>query len=439
MAVHKPNYTPFPVAPLPSTPKKDKTFREQLEIVIADPRSPHWKHDPCVRTIFKIEIVRVIISYAGTVQQFIVYKLTTRTFTRGQVSETVEVRHGIPNLGNTCFMNALLQVIARTKLLEYTKKSANITNTQELGNTQLKEALQSTVVSLVDSDSTSETIKKKANSFYQTVLASDAWTRRLRAAEGSGVQNDSLDLLLCISQELCVQLPPTSTNTTSVEETVLETGKTEMRAERERLAIQPTLLTASTTIAEAIKAQKTSRTIYRYYCEEKKDYLQPTERQVFGFHLGDEIDLKEMKDYQLRESPEYLVPGTKYYYDEFVRKLGKSYEQLEREYCESVSGENITRVTNGQCVEINPENDMLIFSVEKPQVSITIEESIEIEGSTYDLCAAIHRPSGCHYTASICDKQGHWTKYDDHRTSELRGCDNKRVRALFYKKRATSS
>ena len=78
------------------------------------------------------------------------------------------------------------------------------------------------------------------------------------------------------------------------------------------------------------------------------------------------------------------------------------------------------------------DSDMLLFSVEDPRPRIHLDEVIEINGARYRLCAIIHKP-GRHYTASV-HTDSTWTKFNDDHTKPLRGCDNRYVRALFYKK-----
>jgi hypothetical protein len=419
----------------PYTPRIAPSFSEQFVCALTDPTGAAWKEDSHTHILLKIKALRVIISYMGKIpfiiQQRIIAIFMTRSFS--------DIR-GLPNfdgiLRNVCFMNALFQIFANTELIN---DALQVATRSTDNNRELTLALNNMLNCINNPDSTDTDISSHSKEFYQALNDSESWKEKI------GDQNDSLELLHVLLAELGLTNitftgAERSTNTVYNYQT-MQTEET-IFTPQPRASI-PVDIRNTNSISEALISQYTTTIEFRYYHEDidpaKSEFKAPRAHDVFSWHLAKEgspvlagFDITKVKEFQVC-SVSTKYPENKYYHEDLLQLLGKSYPKLQEEYCRYLTGDNIARSTTCNQVRINQETRVLSFSIDNPKEIFIPEETLVLNGTEYELCGTINKP-GAHYTSCI-KKNGRWMLCNDSKVSRLTGVNTDNIRGVFYRRK----
>ena len=359
----------------------------------------------------------------------------------GVEASGLALRSGLDNLGNTCYINACIQLIASIPAISHEL----LTSGRDI---PLRTALVNLVEALKDSSSTQGEIGSLNKIFYNILMGTE-WNSGDRA--GWGRMNDTFDLLLFLSHELGVDMRNVSSITS--EKSYIEVNfltkkvlgtlqieKSDDLSEAFRLPRDRGNKTIQQLITDEMGVREVK--LYSRKINSSEIGSEVVERAVL-LHTVNALDepnranlLKQFYDKNGNLYSENHFSQGKEKHETIIKALGMDYDTILNNYCRSkeAAGEyEFIQRDQLSTEELTKGSQGFFVSIENPTSTFKPDREVKIGGDTFRLQAVVRRNNTPHYMLCEISEDGRsGVKYSDGHVEK--GIETSWARHLYYQK-----
>ena len=342
-------------------------------------------------------------------------------------SGPLQLREGLDNLGNSCYINACIQAIVGFTPL-YTLFLAS------KANSSLKDSLLKLLEALKNSKSGQSKVKPLLENFYKELMnKTSGWNVTDRM--GVSRMNDSTDLLFFLADRCEVSFTDISRITTTT--TFLQDGQTErvIIGEPEvffRIVLDGTKGSIQEYIQSKMRDSESELSLTLCETDSIAGGVEIDEKDLFLYFFNSKLHEGEFIK-ELQDTPPYRFKKGSSLHKELLDVLQRDYATLKAVYYSNPpEGYKVYIGAKQEKASLSPDSRAIIVTIENPSKTFIPDQAITIEGNTFKLEGVIRRPRGCHYTffENIDPELG--VTYDDKQvTKEVNMSE---ARCLFYTK-----
>lgn len=346
---------------------------------------------------------------------------------------------GIPNLGNTCYMGACIQAIARNDAL-----------VKMFRDSECEKPIKRKLLDVIDAIKNPAVNRSSMLYFtkeFKKSLDESGWQKddpRPKTRQ----TGDSEELIRYLQETMEITKMPMMVSTKrEIVHTDYRTNKIiDSRKENGRAndGVYVTLDKDTPTVQAYFDRQVEGERLETVH-EMNSDgnvSMQVEEREVFWSKVRgiknpvEKEKLSKLFKYNDKNksfgTPSILFNKGSLNYKKLMNYFGAEYKDLERQYCTSRPEVNFCRqiITGKEVTDCR--STMLKVTIQNPKKSFIPDKSIKISGLEYSLSGIIKRPNGNHYTYCSRNMIGECVDYDDQRVRRVENTEFARI--LFYER-----
>jgi hypothetical protein len=347
--------------------------------------------------------------------------------------------NGIPNLGNTCYMGACVQAIARNEAL-----------VQMFRDSKCEKPIKKKLLDLVDAIKNPSVNRSTVLHFtkeFKKSLDESGWQKGDKRPKGFQTA-DSEELLRHLQEAMKITKMPMIVSTISqivhIDYRTNKTVDSKIEKGRANDGVYVTLDKDTPTVQayfdRQIKGERLE-TVHEMSSDgnvtmqvEEREVLwskvrgikNPTEKEKFSklFKYNDKKDSFG--------APSVLFSKGSLNYKKLMNYFGGEYKDLEKEYCTNRPEVNFCRQMKIGKEVIDSRSTMLKVTIQNPTKSFIPDKSIKINGLEFNLSGIVKRLNGNHYTYCSRNMIGECVDYDDQTVKRVENPQFARI--LFYEK-----